>query len=527
MGQLHLSNKQLHVRLDSMESSMMGHKHVDLLQGIKATTQAHLGALQESVDEILRHLESSSSAKDDKERTPSQTPPFTNGHVGLPGKAHFDSRRELLSNAGAGSRSTSVSATQVETPLVCAASVETWALRINGTDIVKYLDVEFEDLKRMLYLLLGFMTKSPTLSPTPLPTPSTLAPTAIWVLADVAGSSSGWTSDDSHCTGIHGPFSNSLTTNSKTFPLNGAPHTRLRIVGSLISFASRDSEYDRLFVDGTLRFSVMARGGSCGAAVQTFESVLSSDASVDPIFYSDVSTDYCPWAAAQIYQYSPIQACEFPFDLTLSHTSDSVDVSFTSAIDEPLYNEAWGFSGINIYILATADYTDLSDVAGTSKGWLSDTSHCSGIHGPFSDSFKSNSKTFSLSGAPHTMVRLTGTVVSFASRDNELDKLFLDGNLVYSVTARGGSCSTATETYTSDVTYSTATPTYYSDVSSSFCPWAATYITDYSPVTACVFHFDLTSTHSTENLEVKFTSDIDEPLNNEAWGFGNVELTLL
>jgi len=76
--------------------------------------------------------------------------------------------------------STSVSRSQVRTPVLCAASVETWDLSINGTNLVKYLDVEFEDIKRMLYLIVGSLTKAPTSLPTSRPTPSpqpTLQPT--------------------------------------------------------------------------------------------------------------------------------------------------------------------------------------------------------------------------------------------------------------------------------------------------------------------------------------------------------------
>ena len=75
---------------------------------------------------------------------------------------------------------TSVSRTLVETPQLCAASIETWALSINGTNLINFLNVEFEDMKRMLYLLVGSLTKVPTTPPTTSPTsfPS-LYPTAL------------------------------------------------------------------------------------------------------------------------------------------------------------------------------------------------------------------------------------------------------------------------------------------------------------------------------------------------------------
>ena len=79
--------------------------------------------------------------------------------------------RQLLSGEDVRtSRTTSVSATQVETPLLCAASVETWALNINGTNLIKYLNVEFASVKQMLDLLVGSISKTPTWAPTASPT---------------------------------------------------------------------------------------------------------------------------------------------------------------------------------------------------------------------------------------------------------------------------------------------------------------------------------------------------------------------
>jgi len=87
---------------------------------------------------------------------------------------HGSGGRKLQEDAGYDS--TSVSSMQVRTPVLCAASVETWALSINGTNLVNYMSIEFDDIKRMLYLIVGSLTKSPTSPPTPLPTlrPSSL-----------------------------------------------------------------------------------------------------------------------------------------------------------------------------------------------------------------------------------------------------------------------------------------------------------------------------------------------------------------
>ena len=106
--------------------------------------------------------------------------------------------RGLLSSDDAnGHRSTTVSSAQVVTPLLCAASIETWALSVNGTNLINYLNFNFEDMQRMLLLLVGSISKVPTLAPTPSPT--TLAPTPSptqvptwkpWEVSDVSGASS-------------------------------------------------------------------------------------------------------------------------------------------------------------------------------------------------------------------------------------------------------------------------------------------------------------------------------------------------
>jgi len=78
--------------------------------------------------------------------------------------------RGLLSGDENVASVTSVSSIEVATPLLCAAAVETFALKVNGTNLVDYLNIEFDEVKRMLFLLVGSLTKFPTMSPTPLPT---------------------------------------------------------------------------------------------------------------------------------------------------------------------------------------------------------------------------------------------------------------------------------------------------------------------------------------------------------------------
>ena len=78
--------------------------------------------------------------------------------------------RKLLSSTEAEHGSTSVSSTEVATPRLCAATVETWALSVNGTNLVDFMTNEFNAIQRMLILLVGSSTKSPTMSPTSLPT---------------------------------------------------------------------------------------------------------------------------------------------------------------------------------------------------------------------------------------------------------------------------------------------------------------------------------------------------------------------
>ena len=96
------------------------------------------------------------------------------------------SRREESQSDFAVGRSTSVSATEVATPSLCAASIETWAITVNGTNLINFLTVEFNEMKRMLHMLVSKTTPSlspttrPTFPPTSLPTPHpTTVPTTI------------------------------------------------------------------------------------------------------------------------------------------------------------------------------------------------------------------------------------------------------------------------------------------------------------------------------------------------------------
>ena len=88
------------------------------------------------------------------------------------------SARKLMQVPSAGG--TSVGASQVVTPYLCAAAIETWALSINGTNLADYLSSEFSTLTRMLELLVGSISKAPTMVPVPIPTmvpvPSPTAP---------------------------------------------------------------------------------------------------------------------------------------------------------------------------------------------------------------------------------------------------------------------------------------------------------------------------------------------------------------
>lgn len=135
MGQLHLSNNQLHVRLESMKGN---------------------------VDEILAisRRKGNDGAKAGHHDSSAAEPTVTTRRTG----------RELLSSDEDGFGSTILSSTQVKTPIIRAATIDAWAISINGTNLISYLNFEFDEMRQMLLLLVGSLTKNPTSPPTPLPT---------------------------------------------------------------------------------------------------------------------------------------------------------------------------------------------------------------------------------------------------------------------------------------------------------------------------------------------------------------------
>ena len=148
--QLHASNQHLHTTL--AELKMETHS-------IKEDNRR----LMDNVNEILLLTRRSGRPSNDAKEPAYGTEPF---------RGRQASRELLSSDEPRFGRSTIVSAAMVETPLLCAASVEAWALSINGTNLVNYLNVEFGTVVRMLDLLVGSISKAPTTVPVPVPTPS-------------------------------------------------------------------------------------------------------------------------------------------------------------------------------------------------------------------------------------------------------------------------------------------------------------------------------------------------------------------
>jgi hypothetical protein len=168
-------------KVESLERSLL-----DSHEGVHSSLQGDIRRLREDISSLasshmsknVNDVDIAAPPKNKKDGAPKNkkkdgahadetTPPFhSSGGGGVGGGG-----RELLQEA-AGYDTTSISQTQVKTPVLCAASVETWALSINGTNLVKYLNLEFNDVRRMLSLVVGSLTKVPTSVPTPLPTVS-------------------------------------------------------------------------------------------------------------------------------------------------------------------------------------------------------------------------------------------------------------------------------------------------------------------------------------------------------------------
>lgn len=210
-------------------------------------------------------------------------------------------------------------------------------------------------------------TPSPTVAPTFAPIPSpTVVPTAPRTLYFNAGEFTGWSgSTVTHCAGVWGPFGTELRANTAVFDLTRAPHAKVRITGSLRAYSTRDvgaEGPDKLFVDGTLRFatappvlfvypgyftSEAQMKAGCVSSSQSYTATLSNVVAT-PIGLgnSELSVD-CPWMVTNS-DYTDIGACYYNFDMTLAHTSSSLTLSFTSGIDQPASNEAWGIGNIVI-----------------------------------------------------------------------------------------------------------------------------------------------------------------------------------
>ena len=195
---LHLSNEQLHV-----SNAHLLNSHKLLEKGIESLRDDNLRLLQEMMafsELIINAPPASTPSGSSRSRETKVKRSTSKGEATLseaprrPDKAR--GRALLSSDDAAAPITTTVNAVQVETPMLCAASVETWALRINGTNLIDYLGVEFDDIKRMLYLLVGSLTKTPTQSPTALPTQKptplpTTSPNSCKTYADLGATSSG------------------------------------------------------------------------------------------------------------------------------------------------------------------------------------------------------------------------------------------------------------------------------------------------------------------------------------------------
>jgi len=118
-----------------------------------------IGSLQDEVAALTRHLKGNGGAgfSETKGASPVEST--------APAVPHNSGRNLLSSDAAAGIRTTTVTSTQVETPHLCAA-----AISVNGTNLVNFLNIEFKEMRDYLLLLVGSLTKNPTMAPSPAPT---------------------------------------------------------------------------------------------------------------------------------------------------------------------------------------------------------------------------------------------------------------------------------------------------------------------------------------------------------------------
>eukprot|EP00441_Pelagodinium_beii_P006495 CAMPEP_0197703242 /NCGR_PEP_ID=MMETSP1338-20131121/125337_1 /TAXON_ID=43686 ORGANISM="Pelagodinium beii, Strain RCC1491" /NCGR_SAMPLE_ID=MMETSP1338 /ASSEMBLY_ACC=CAM_ASM_000754 /LENGTH=529 /DNA_ID=CAMNT_0043287135 /DNA_START=80 /DNA_END=1666 /DNA_ORIENTATION=- len=158
---------------------------------------------------------------------------------------------------------------------------------------------------------------------------------------------------------------------------------------------------------------------------------------------------------------------------------DSLELTFKSEIDQDFSDEAWGFANVVITKDGKTVYSEISNPS--TDGW-SDTKVAKGyrqftrykMHGPWGRDVKQVIKEFKLDPSAEEC-SVGWTSYGMHSRDNKYDRVSINDQEVWKMRMRGNRV--------------------YSPIWSGPCAGS---------------------------LKMKFTSEIDQAYNDEAWGFGNV-----
>lgn len=155
-----------------------------------------------------------------------------------------------------------------------------------------------------------------------------------------------------------------MQSNSKSFDLTGVSHTKVRIMTSLNGYGSRDvlgEGPDKLYVDGVLVFEsyppcmIVTTGyfssdagmvAGCVASTQVNSNAVSYTAATPQGMGNAALAASCPYFYSNS-DYSSVGACVYNIDVTVEHSGDTLQLSFTSGIDQVVSNEGWGYGDIS------------------------------------------------------------------------------------------------------------------------------------------------------------------------------------
>lgn len=296
-----------------------------------------------------------------------------------------------------------------------------------------------------------------------------------------ADSGAGWSNSEVTDTGsagfVHGPWGNECTDVSISVAVP-ADVIECQVSWRSWEIDSRDNEEDRVEIDGVVVWAQTAHyGSSCSTGWE-----------MGPSDFPN------PWGSI---------VCFVENEVTVP-CSGSLDLRFVSGVDQPESDESWAFSDVTI-IGSTGNVVILRESGANPNGWSSatvtDTGSAGLIHGPFGQ------ETLEVSQSITIPSEISACEVNFrswaiGSRDNEANRVQVDGNTVWSLPAK---C-------------------WLSDIGDGWELGPSDFdVFGRTDSGAC---FDEVSIQvpCSGTMELSFQSDVNQQIEDESWGFSDVEV---